>query len=101
MRPLKKADQKNVKLDRGFYTIEETRKLIEFEYVKVMDWKNFKQLTLNELDFMYDSKDALDNYDLLIFLNDVKELKVIYNKEFGFYQNVVTFENERELAILL
>lgn len=59
------------------------------------------ELSLNDLDFMYDSDNDIDEYDLRIFLNNTKEIKVVYNKEFGFYHNVVELLNGTQLAIML
>lgn len=64
-------------------------------------YENFKELTLNELDFMYDSNNALDEYELRIFLSMTKEIKVVYNKEFGIYHNVVELFNGTQIAIEL
>lgn len=100
MKTLKRAEQKNVKFNREFYNLNDTRKFIESGVVTVFD-KNFKELALTELDFMYDSNNALDEYDLRIFLNITKEIKVVYNKEFGFYHNVVELFNGTQIAIEL
>ena len=100
MKTLKRAEQRNVKFDRGFYNLKDTRKFIENGVVAVFD-KNFKELTLNELDLMYDSNNALDEYDLRIFLSMTKEIKVVYNKEFGIYHNVVELFNGTQIAIEL
>lgn len=101
MKPLKSAEQKNVKLNRDFYTVAKIRQLVESKNVAVMDWENFKQLSLNDLDFMYDSLDALKNYGLVIFLENAKEIKVAYNKDFEMYYNIVTMNDGTEIVVEL
>lgn len=100
MKTLKRAEQKNVCLSREFYTTEQIRRFIEEEKVAVFN-EQFKQLELNELDFMYDSCYALDNYSLRIFLCNTVEIKVVYKKEYNFYNNVVIMKDGSEIAIEL
>ena len=100
MKTLKRTEQRNVRVNRDMVSVKELRVLIEDSLVTVMN-HNYTQLELADLDFMYDSPSSLDDYDLLVFLENTKEIKVVYDKEYGFYDNVVVMENGIKISIHL
>lgn len=87
MKVLKKAEQKNVVVDKDMYTEKD---------LKLMEAKGF--VTSDKNIFTCEDEEAV-NYR--VFLDDCKDIKVIYNEEFGFYANVVTLKTGEEIYINL
>lgn len=100
MKTLKRTEQKNVHVNTDMHSVSELRKLIEAGNIAVMD-SSYNQLRLLDLDFMYDSFNALDEYKLIVFLEDTKEIKVVYNKNYGFYYTVVIMNDNSEISVRL
>lgn len=100
MKTLKRAEQRNVLLDRGYYTITDLRIMAESGNISVFDL-NFNYIPISELDFMYESDSSLDDCSLRVMLGDTTDIKVIYNKEFGKYENVVVMKDGSILHINL
>lgn len=77
MKVLRNANQRNVRIDESFYSKSE---LIQMEASGIIDGKTLK-----------------DNY--ILYLNRVDELKVIYEKEFGFYCTVAILKDGRKIYV--
>lgn len=88
MRVLKKAEQRNVVVDKDMYTEKD---------LKLMEAKGF--ITSDKNIFAPNEDEEAVNYR--VFLDDCKDIKVIYNEEFGFYANVVTLKTGEEIYINL
>ena len=86
MKTLKKAEQKNVLVNRDYYTIDEIN-----DYLDEHIFFTFNK----KLGFSYEhiTPYALEYRSVRLFLEDVKELKVIYNREFQCYTNVAVLNN--------
>lgn len=85
MKVLKRAEQQNFVVDKSFYTEAELERLIDFEYI-TPEYKIFPTTT---------------NDGYRVFASDLKEVKVVYNKEFGFYENIAVTKNGKEIHITL
>lgn len=101
MKTLKKTAQKNVLLNRSFYTDQEIQELARFESVTLFD-SHMKQIEMKdleeELDKWWWNK---DNLSIRVFLENTKEIKVIYHKEFESYETVVVMQDDSILFIEL
>ena len=80
MRTLKSAEQRNCKIWKEYYTEQDLRVLAEKE--------PFAAFLLHEGDWRVD-------------LTLCKSISVIYDKEFGFYANVVVTENGNTIYVEL
>lgn len=80
MRTLKSAEQRNCKILKEYYTEQDLRVLAEKE--------PFAVFLLHEGDWRVD-------------LTLCKSISVIYNKEFGFYANVVVTKNDNIIYVEL
>lgn len=91
----KNSEQKNVRVDKDMYTEKEMEKLMNMGFVHWLDDKDLSQ------------HDTMPNWweyketEFIVFLEYTKEIKVIYNKERGFYQNVVVMNNGAQIYINL
>ena len=92
MKTLKNATQKNVLVNCEFYTMNEIN-----DY---LDERVF--FTLNK-DFQvsYEHVSYNSNEKVRISLHDVKELKVIYNREYQCYTNVAVLNNGTNIYVTL
>ena len=90
MKVLKNAKQKNVVVCRDFYTIEEIN--------KYLDSHVFFTLTKN---FEVSYEQVTSSTEVRLFLKNVKELKVIYDREFQCYTNVAVLNDGTNIYIEL
>ena len=92
MKTLKNATQKNVLVNCEFYTMNEINAYLD-EHVF---------FTLNE-DFQvsYEHVSYVSNEKVRISLHDVKELKVIYNRECQCYTNVAVLNDGKNIFVTL
>ena len=92
MKTLKNATQNNVLVNCEFYTMNELNAYLD-EHVF---------FTLNE-DFQvsYEHVSYVSNVNVRISLHDVKELKVIYNREYQCYTNVAVLNNGTNIYVTL
>ena len=92
MKTLKNATQKNVIVNCEFYTMNEINAYLD-EHVF---------FTLNE-DFQvsYEHVSYVSNEKVRINLDDVKELKVIYNREYQSYTNVAVLNDGKNIFVTL
>lgn len=77
MKVLKRAEQRNFRVNTEAYT--------EYE-LKEMEDCNFIEMLFG----FY-----------VVYASDCKEVKVIYNKNLGCYENVVVLNNDKEIVISL
>ena len=94
MKVLKSATQKNVLVNRDYYTIDEINCYLD-EHIL---------FTFNEkLDVSYEhiSSYAHEDRTVRLFLEDVTELKVIYNRKFQCYTNVAVLNNGTNIYVEL
>lgn len=80
MRPLKKAEQKNVIVATEYYREPELKELAA------------KGVITPEQDIFYNKYEEQDG-KYRIFTADVKDLKVVYNDEFGYYETVAVMNS--------
>lgn len=82
----KNSVQKNVSVDMSMYTKREIEELLT---ARVICWLD------DRLEQHYEMPDwwKYDETIFSVFLEDTKEIKVIYNKESGFYYNVVVLKD--------
>lgn len=90
----KNSEQKNVRVDKDMYTEKEIEMLVKTGFVCWLDE------ALNERFAMPDWW-KYEETEFIVFLADTKEIKVVYNKEWGFYQNVVILNNGTQIYIKL
>ena len=94
MKLLKSAMQKNVLVNCDYYTIDEINDYLDehifFTFNKKIgvSYEHFTSYTF-------------EDGTVRLFLKDVKELKVIYNKEFQCYTNVAVLNNGTNIYIEL
>lgn len=93
MKVLKRAEQKNFTLATDMYTYFEIKTLLENREICYFD-NNLNQVY--EFDMFQWSKK-----DYRVFAEDIDEIKVVYNKEYGFYETVATMKNGTTLHITL
>ena len=94
MKVLKRAEQKNVLVNRDYYTIDEIN-----YYLDKHTFFTFNEKI--EVSYEHISSYALVDRTVRLFLEDVTELKVIYNKEFQCYTNVAVLNNGTNIYVEL
>ena len=94
MKVLKNAKQKNVVVYREFYTIEEINKYLDSHVFFTLNEKF-------EASYEHVTSSILEGREVRIFLKNVKELKVIYDREFQCYINVAVLNNGNNIYIEL
>lgn len=69
--------------------------LLESKTVKMFDGRTFEALN-------YVENDAFSNeVTVRIFADDCKEVKVIYNDEFGAYETIVVTNDDKKVPVCL
>ena len=94
MKVLKSATQKNVLVNRDYYTVDEIN--------GYLDARIF--FTFNEkIDISYEHVTSYAGEDKIVrlFLKDVKELKVIYDREYQCYTNVAVLNDGTNIYVTL
>ena len=84
MKTLKSAKQKNVLVDRVWYTVNEINELLDKHILFTFD---------NDFNVCYEHINYCDIDNLRLSLNKVNELKVIYNKEIECYATVAVLND--------
>ena len=96
MKVLKNAEQKNVILDNDFYSWQQLRDMLNAEIIWYFD---------SDLRVSYDASliywNEYSEKEFRVFLENVEELKVVYNKEFGFYETIAVLKNGIKLHVKL
>lgn len=94
MKVLKRAEQKNVLVNCDYYTIDDINSYLDEHIFFTFNEKlevSYEHITLC----------PLDDRTVRLFLEDVKELKVIYNMEFQCYTNVAVLDNGTNIYVEL
>lgn len=86
MKVLKSATQKNVILNRGFYTDHELTQMLRNEEIFYID-EDYK-ISFNPCHTYINTTETYR-----VSLNDVSELKVVYNKIYEEYETVAIMKN--------
>ena len=94
MNVLKNAKQRNVVVCREFYTIEEINKYLD-SHVFFTLTKKF------EVSYEQVTSSILESREVRLFLKNVKELKVIYDREFQCYTNFAVLNDGTYIYIEL
>ena len=92
MKVLKSATQKNVSVDGGWYTVNEINELLDKHILFTFDDsfnESYEHINITNID------------EVRLFLNKVKELKVIYNKEMGCYATVAVLNDGSYIYVRL
>ena len=94
MKVLKRAEQKNVLVNRDYYTIDEINGYLDAHIFFTFNEKF-------ESSYEHITSYALEDRTVRLFLEDVNELKVIYNKELQCYTNVAVLNNGTNIYVEL
>lgn len=92
MKVLKRTTQKNVLVDSGWYRMSEINDLLDQHIVFTLD-DEFKE--------SYEHINYSNIDEVRLFLNKVKELKVIYDKEMECYSTVAVLNNGNYIHVML
>lgn len=92
MKVLKSATQKNVLVDYGWYSINEINDFID-KHILFTLGNDFKE--------SYEHVNYSDAKNVRLFLNKVKELKVIYNREMECYATVAVLNDGTNIYVTL
>ena len=92
MKILKNATQKNVLVNCDYYTMDEINSYLD-EHVF------FKFNEKIEASYEHIESYAFEDRTVRLFLEDVKELKVIYNREYQCYTNVAVLNNGTNIYV--
>lgn len=92
MKVLKSATQKNVKVDVGWYTVNEINEFLDKHILFKFD---------DDFNESYEHINYSDIDDVRLFLNKVKELKVIYNREMKCYATVAVLNDDNYIYVIL
>ena len=92
MKVLKRTTQKNVLVDSSWYRMSEINELVDKHILFTLD-DGFKE--------SYDHINMSNIDEVRLFLNKVKELKVIYNKELECYATVAVLNDGSYIYVRL
>lgn len=93
MKVLKRAEQKNFTLNTEMYTWHDICGLLGAHFICYFD-DDFNQVYEFSA-FHWNEK------DYRVFAEDIDEIKVVYNKEYGFYETVAVMKHGTTLHITL
>ena len=97
MKILKRAEQKNVILNKYYYTEDEIKNMLNSGEIFFLNSSNSKKSGYEKYERL--TKEGID-IELRIFTSDLKELKVVLD-EYGMYTTVGETENGRRYYITL
>lgn len=92
MKVLKSAKQKNVLVDCGLYTVNEINEFLDKHILFTFD-DDFKA--------SYEHVNNSNVKNVRLFLNKVRELKVIYNREMECYATVAVLDDGSYIYVSL
>ena len=92
MKVLKSATQKNVLVDYGWYTVNEINEFLDKHILFTLD---------DDFNASYEHVNYSDVKNVRLFLNKVKELKVIYNREMKCYATVAVLNDGNYIYVKL
>lgn len=96
MRILKSAQQRNMGIDKGMYTLNEINDMLEAREVAHFTEGDYREC--------YDPISSMSEYEqtnVRIFTSRLAEVKVVYHKEYGFYCNVAVGHDGKEYFVTL
>ena len=92
MKVLKSAKQKNVLVDYGWYTVNEINEFLDKHIMFTID---------DDFNVSYEHVNYSDVKNVRLFLNKVRELKVIYNHEMWCYSTVAVLNDGNYIYVRL
>ena len=92
MKVLKSVAQKNVLVDCNWYTMDEINEFLDKHILFTFD-DNSKE--------SYEHVNYFDTKDVRLFLNKVKELKVIYDRDYECYTTVAVLNDGNYIYVRL
>ena len=95
MKVLKKATQKNLILCKDYYSVVEIQGMLENRECFYVNEKTF-DICYNVLSYW-----GIKEKVFRIFTEDIEEIKVVYNKEFGCYETVAIEKNGKTYHVEL
>lgn len=107
MKTLKRAEQKNVAIDTEMYTLEEVKQIMNdfqcfFSIYNEEEHKSEYYYSGSAYEKMCGYCFLSDPEPVRLFITDqVKELKVIYEYNFGFYQTVAVMNDNSMIYVKL
>ena len=94
MKTLKNATQKNVLVDCDYYTIDEINGYLDQHVLFTFNEKI-------EESYNHITYDVFEDRKVRLFLENVKELKVVYNREYQCYTNVAVLNDGKNIFVSL
>lgn len=92
MKVLKSATQKNVLIDYGWYTVNEINEFLDKHILFTLD-DNFQE--------SYEHVNDSNIKEVRLFLDNVKELKVIYDRVYECYTTVAVLNDGNYIYVRL
>ena len=92
MKVLKSAKQKNVLVDYSWYTVNEINEFLDKHILFTLD---------DDCKESYEHVNYLQAKNVRLFLNKVKELKVIYNRVMECYSTVAVLNDDNYIYVRL
>ena len=96
MKIKKRAEQKNVILQRDFYTVNELNLMLaekEIYYYKNLLDESYEPVSQYDLRF--------NEIEFRIFTEDLEKLEVAYDEEYGYYETVAIGKNGKTYHVTL
>ena len=91
MKILKKAEQRNIELNKEYYNLEEINKMLDNKIICYF---------IDDFKVCYDRINILDDYTFRIFTDNIKEIKVALD-DYNFYTNVIIHNNGNKYYVTL
>ena len=96
MKIRKNSEVRNFEVNRWYVTDKEIIELLNNGTCEIFTSRSFEQVT----DYEYINIMS-DDYTVRIFASDCEEVKVIYNKEYNNYINVVVTKDGKTIPVIL
>lgn len=93
MKILKHAEQKNFIVNKDMYTERTIQALMDMGFVFWFDDNFTEHYTTSK--WLWDEK------EYRVYASNIEEIKVIYNKEYGFYETIAKMFNKEIIHINL
>ena len=96
MKIRKNSEVRNFEVNRWYVTDKEIIELLNNGICEIFTYPDFEQIS----DYEYINIMSND-YTVRIFVSDCEEVKVIYNKEYNNYINVVVTKDGKTIPVIL
>ena len=96
MKIRKNSEVRNFEINRWYVTDKEILELLNNGTCEIFTYPSFERIT----DYEYINIMSND-YTVRIFASDCEEVKVIYNKEYNNYINVVVTKDGKTIPVIL